>query len=186
MQEIGLDAIPYQHSTLDKWRTNFTGVLYLHEITNLLVFGAIDDVWVQPSGELIVVDYKATSKNGKISIDAAWQIAYKRQMELYQWLLRQNGFDVSDTGYFVYCNGLRNRDSFNKILEFDISMIPYTGNDDWVEDIIHKAHSCLNSDDIPEADNDCEQCQYNFGYPLMLLNNSAGPPSKDLATAAIS
>jgi hypothetical protein len=29
-------------------------------------------------------------------IDAGRQIGSKRQMEFYQWLLRQNGMDVSD------------------------------------------------------------------------------------------
>src|SRR3989344_5692045 len=65
----------------------------------------IDDVWVRPTGELIVVDYKATSKDGAVNLDAKWQDGYKRQMEVYQWLFRQNGFKVSDTGYFVDVNG---------------------------------------------------------------------------------
>ena len=36
----------------------------------------------------------------------------KRQMEIYQWLLRKNGFKVSDTGYFVYANGITDARSF--------------------------------------------------------------------------
>ncbi|MDO9231651.1 MAG: hypothetical protein Q7U36_04220 [bacterium] len=43
----------------------------------------VDDVWVSSSGELMIVDYKATSKNGEVSLDADWQIGYKRQMEIY-------------------------------------------------------------------------------------------------------
>ena len=30
--------------------------------------------------EPVIVDYKATSKNGEVSMDAEWQIGYKRQM----------------------------------------------------------------------------------------------------------
>lgn len=52
--------------------------------------------------ELIVVDYKATSKTTAVSLDADWQIAYKRQAEIYQWLLRKNDFSVSNIAYFVY------------------------------------------------------------------------------------
>jgi len=44
-----------------------------------------------------------------VTLDAEWQDGYKRQMEIYQWLLRQNGLKVSDTGYFVYCNGKTDR-----------------------------------------------------------------------------
>ncbi|SVC45005.1 uncharacterized protein METZ01_LOCUS297859, partial [marine metagenome] len=108
MVGAGINAIPYQHEQLNKWRENFVGVQYFHEPSNLILHGAIDDVWKSEEGELIVVDYKATSKKDKVNINAPWQRAYKRQMEFYQWLLRQNGFQVSNRGYFVYCNGKRN------------------------------------------------------------------------------
>ena len=160
MEEYGIDAIPFQHEKLDEWRNTFKGVQFLHKPTNLLIMGAVDDVWVNPRGELIVVDYKATSKNGQVSIDADWQIAYKRQMEIYQWLLKQNGFDVSAVGYFVYCNGRADKDAFDKKIEFDISVIPYKGNDNWIEQAILDIHKCLMSDSIPESGPDCDYCRY--------------------------
>ena len=55
--------------------------------------------------ELHIVDYKATSKDDEVNLDAEWQDGYKRQMEIYRWLFINNGFKVSDTGYFVYANG---------------------------------------------------------------------------------
>jgi hypothetical protein len=84
--------------------------------------------------EIVVVDYKSTSKPAKVSLDADWQIGYKRQMEMYQWLLRQLGFRVSNTGYFVYANGKTDREAFDGKLDFDIDILPYTGNGSWVED----------------------------------------------------
>lgn len=161
LEEAGINAVPFLHPDLDTWRENFKGVQYHHPQTNLLVHGAVDDVWQQADGKLIVADYKATSKNGQVNLDADWQIAYKRQMEFYQWLLRRNGFEVSDTGYFVYCNALKHRESFDGRLEFEISLIPYTGNDSWVDEVICNAHACLNAQSIPKPREDCEQCQYN-------------------------
>jgi hypothetical protein len=38
---------------LDAWRQNFKGMGYLHEPTNLWIRGAIDDLWVNPAGEVI-------------------------------------------------------------------------------------------------------------------------------------
>ena len=126
IEKYGVDARPAPHKDLDKWRQNFTGIQYLHEPTNLLVFGAIDDLWINSRDEYIVVDYKATSKNEKITnINQGWQITYKRQIEIYQWLLRNSGYSVSNAGYFVYCNGQKNRDAFNGKLEFDITLISY-------------------------------------------------------------
>lgn len=161
IEKYGVDARPVPHEDLEKWRHNFTGIQYLHPATNFLVFGAIDDLWQNSQGEYIVVDYKSTSKNEDITeLNKEWQNGYKRQMEIYQWLLRQNGYKVSSTGYFVYCNGQTDREAFDGKLEFDITLIPYTGDDSWVEKAITDAHKCLNGDKIPEGKPGCDYCQY--------------------------
>ena len=142
--QYGVDAVPAQHDQLDQWRHNFTGIQFLHEPTNFLVFGAIDDLWLNSAGEYIVVDYKSTSKNEHIlALDKEWQDGYKRQMEIYQWLLRQNGYKISNTGYFVYCNGITDRDGFFQKLDFEVTLIAYQGSDTWVEKAIEDAHACL-------------------------------------------
>lgn len=161
IEKYGVDARPVPHADLDKWRHNFTGIQYLHDQTNLLIFGAIDDLWQNSQGEYIVVDYKSTSKAEDITVlDKEWQDGYKRQMEVYQWLLRRNGYKVSDTGYFVYCNGKADRKAFDGKLEFDVTLIPYTGKDAWVEKTILEIHKCLNQNTIPEADSECDYCNY--------------------------
>lgn len=160
MEHYDIDAIPFQHEKMNDWRNTFVGVQYLHESTNFLVFGAIDDVWINPKKELMIVDYKSTAKAGEINLDADWQIGYKRQMEIYQWLFRKNDFKVSNTGYFVYANGKRDKEAFDKKLEFDVYVLPYDGNDDWVEKAITDAHKCLMSSKIPQADEDCDYCNY--------------------------
>ncbi len=165
MAANAVQAIPFAHNDLDKWRYNFTGVTALHEPTNLHVFGAIDDVWVNDDGELIVVDYKATSKSREVSIDSDWQISYKRQLEVYQWLLRQNGFAVSNTGYFVYTNARIDLDGFGDKLEFHTKLIPYTGSDAWIEPTLKKMQQCIEDDDMPPVGDaamggPCEHCMY--------------------------
>lgn len=110
VKESGINAIPFQHQDLEKWRNNSHGIRYLHPSTNFLVYGAIDDLWINKAGELIVVDYKATSKLEDVKLDQEWQDSYRRQAEVYQWLLRKNGFSVSATAYFYYCNGERGRE----------------------------------------------------------------------------
>jgi CRISPR/Cas system-associated exonuclease Cas4 (RecB family) len=161
IKKYKVDAIPIHHEDLNKWRENFVGIQYHHEPTNLTITGAIDDLWQNRKNEYIVVDYKATSKNEKIeALDQGWHDGYKRQMEIYQWLLRQKGFNVSDTGYFVYCNGDTAQEVFDARLEFDLTLISYTGNSDLVEKTINDAHKCLNSSEIPEARKDCDYCAY--------------------------
>jgi len=160
-EKYGIDAQPIAHNDLDKWRHNFTGVQFLHKPTNLLIFGAIDDLWQNSKEEYIVVDYKATAKAEEVTeLNNDWHEGYKRQMEVYQWLLRQNGYKVSDTGYFVYCNGIADAEAFDQKLEFRVNLIPYEGSDSWVESTIKKIHKCLKSDKIPKADSDCDYCAY--------------------------
>jgi hypothetical protein len=161
LEKHGIDARPASHRELDKWRENFTGIQYLHEPANLIIFGAIDDLWINSNDEYIIVDYKSTSKNERITnVSLDWQIGYRRQMEIYQWLLRRNGYSVSNTGYFLYCNGQTNREMFNERLEFDITLIPYAGDDSWIEETIIKIHSCLICNQIPDANDDCDFCAY--------------------------
>jgi hypothetical protein len=161
MKKYGLDAVPFKDNRMEEWRDAMRrGIQYLHKPTNFLVCGGVDDVWVNPAGELIIVDYKATSKSTEVTLDADWQIGYKRQMEVYQWLFRQNGFAVSDVGYFVYCNGNADKEAFDAKLEFDIKLIPYQGKPDWVEDALEAAKICLTSDDLPKASASCDFCAY--------------------------
>lgn len=160
MKKYGIDAIPFEHDDLDKWRANFVGVQYHHKPTNFIVTGAVDDVWVNPKGELIVVDYKSTSKETEVNLEAQWQIGYKRQMEVYQWLLRRNGHKVADIGYFVYCNGKTDRKAFDGKLDFDVTILDYKGDDSWVEKALKSAHECLMSSEVPKPASECDYCAY--------------------------
>ncbi|MGA8203148.1 MAG: PD-(D/E)XK nuclease family protein [Woeseiaceae bacterium] len=159
--EYGLDAVPAVREELNVWRENFKGIEYLHEATNLIVTGAIDDLWIDGAGSYIVVDYKATAKKEPVTaLDQAWHAGYKRQMEIYQWLLRRNGLEVSDTGYFVYCTGRPDAGAFDSKIDFDVHLIAYEGHDDWVEPAIVDLHACLNRHDIPAPGTDCDYCDY--------------------------
>jgi CRISPR/Cas system-associated exonuclease Cas4 (RecB family) len=165
MKQYDVAAVPFAHEDMDTWRENFTGVTTVHEPTNLHIFGAVDDVWVNDSGELIVVDYKATAKSKEVTLDADWQIGYKRQMEIYQWLLRQNGFQVNDTGYFVYANGRMDLESFDNKVEFRTKIIPYSGNADWLDDTLLRLKDTLEQESMPEVGSavmggPCDFCTY--------------------------
>jgi CRISPR/Cas system-associated exonuclease Cas4 (RecB family) len=139
----------------------FKGVQYHHhKPTNFIMTGAVDDLWVDKDGEIVVVDYKATSKPAKVTLDADWQMSYKRQMEMYQWLLRQTGFKVSDTPVISYIATARaDRESFDAKIDFDIDILPYTGESSWVEKALFEIKECLDGE-MPMASPDCDHCNY--------------------------
>ncbi|HUO75553.1 MAG TPA: PD-(D/E)XK nuclease family protein [Candidatus Paceibacterota bacterium] len=161
MREYGLDAVPYRHAEMDAWRDSLRrGIRYHYEPANIIARGGIDDVWVNPSGELIIVDYKATATLAEITLDGPYKAGYKRQMEVYQWLFRKNGFSVHPVGYFVFCNGALDADAFDGQLRFAVTLIPYQGDDSWVEPTLRAMKVCLEGDRPPTPSDECEHCAY--------------------------
>lgn len=160
MRAYGLELVPFKHERMNIWRENFKGIEFLHKQTNFLVSGAIDDVWVDKKGTIHIVDYKSTSSLKEFDLDDEWKAAYKRQMEIYQWLFQKNGFDVSPVGYFVACNGRTDVEAFDGKLEFNVKIVPYKGNNSWVEQILIDAHKCLVSDKLPKISQNCSYCGY--------------------------
>jgi archaellin len=127
----------------------------------MTVTGAIDDLWINSDDEYIVVDYKSTAVKDSITeLNKDWHEDYKRQMDIYQWLLRQNGYQVCDTGYFLYANGITDKEAFDAKLEFELTLIPYVGSTGWIEETLLEIKACLESDEIPEAAEECDYCAY--------------------------
>ena len=163
MEKYGIEAVPFSHEEMDVWRENFQGVRYDDPATGMIISGSVDDIWVSPKSELIVVDYKATSKaEATTELTEDWHDGYKRQMEVYQWLLRKKGFSVAPTGYFVYCNGMRDKEAFDGRLEFEVHLIAHTGDDSWVEGTLQDIKMCLESNTIPASHDDCDFCAYTM------------------------
>ncbi len=152
--ENGIDAVPFMHEDIDRWRANFTGIQYEDNENDFLIFGAVDDIWVDGKGNLIVVDYKASgAKEGEL------YDSYKRQMEIYQWLLRKNGFSVNNRGYFVYCRVNKDNGFAHGNLSFDIKVQSYDGDDLWVLNKIKEAKKVLDENCPPPSEN-CQYCKY--------------------------
>lgn len=162
-QREGLDVRACSHPDMDRWRNNRQGVRALRGGAE--VYGAVDDVWVNnATGELHVVDYKSTSKQGTPDIDSGFGAAYKRQVEIYQWLLRREGHRVADVAYFLYVNGSKATAFYDADLvghmRFDTTLIAHTGSDAWVEAAIDAAIACHQADAVPAGAADCDLCRY--------------------------
>lgn len=157
----GIAARPLAHPSLDEWRDAMRGIRVVHALTGFVVYGAVDDVWVDEKGRMIVVDYKSTSTEHTPSLKGGpWSAGYKRQLEVYQWLLRKSGFPVADTAYVLFANADRTRDAFDARLEFSYTLVPHNGSDAWVEDALKEMHLCLQRDVPPAAHPQCEWCAY--------------------------
>lgn len=158
----GLDLVPFKHPDLDLWRNNFKGVEFKSEDGRFVIAGAVDDVWVDPKGVLYVVDYKATGRQQAVTSlgEGGFYDGYRRQMEIYQWLLRRNGFEVSNTGYWVYVTATQKQDTFENALHFESNLVAYEGNDSWIEGTLDSIYTNLNEPEVAGPGQDCDVCQF--------------------------
>ena len=174
MERNGLKhLVPFKHEDFNSWTQSLQlGFRTYHEKTDLIIGGGLDDVWHDPkTNELFVVDYKSTagkrtkdlSKLDPITLEGRWKESYKRQMDIYQWILREKTKDdltdytVSNIGYFVYVNGDQHfeegmlRDNENKAdMSFDVQLLTYEGNASWVEKEIINLKACLEGKSCPQ------------------------------------
>lgn len=175
MEANGLGhLIPFDHEHLSLWETSLHFGLSsnhfntIHEPTNILFGGGLDDVWLNPeTNELHIVDYKSTANLSKdpkpVSLEGEWKEGYKRQMDMYQWIMRRKGFPVSDIGYFVYVDG--QHVGYNRMIDdntelatmkFKTSLLTYKGNDEWVEPALFDIKNLLETKICPEHTEGCE------------------------------
>ena len=164
LKQFKINAIPFDHNNLETWRSNFKGIRYHHKKTNFIVTGAIDDVWMnQENNKLHMVDYKSSSTKDvdKIKyLGQPWHDGWKRQLDIYGFLFKNNGFDVHETGYFLFCNAQKNLKEFDNKLNFELTMIPYELNLSWIDKTLLEIKEFLDTKDMPDYGINCDNCRF--------------------------
>ena len=190
MAKAGLSHLrPFFHEDIEKWESSLhfgsspNHFNTIHERTNILFGGGLDDVWENlETGELHVVDYKSTAQMSMAPapLDESfiappkdpnkkdYKAGYRRQMEMYQWILRRKGFSVSDTGYFLYVDGQHINESgmidsenpSQAWMRFKTAIIPFIGDESWVEEALVRAKQTLEKEDCPLHAEECEHGKF--------------------------
>jgi len=165
MVQYNIDAVPMIHESLPSWRNYKAGGIRFCDAANgIELYGVIDDVWINSKQELIIVDYKATARQGSIvlNLSNSWNSGNKRQVSFYAFLFKQCGYQVNNTGYFIYSIANNTKVAFNERLEFDTRVVPYQIDDTWVDKTIQNIRSCLDQERAPKSMLDCDFCKFNF------------------------
>ena len=134
-------------------------------MNNIIVAGSVDDLWQDiDTKKISVVDYKSTftDKFEKLKkFDAPYLISYKRQVQIYQWILSNLGLDISPTSYFLYVNAKLEQETFEDNLSFEWAIIPYKSDDyNWVNNTILEIKNFLETNHIPPSSDNCDLCKY--------------------------
>ena len=175
-EQAGLEhIIPYEHEHLNNWTNSLHYGLNdsyfntIHKETNIKFGGGIDDVYLNTETDQIhIIDYKSQAQGTRnpdtyevkpSSLNDPWKIGYKRQMDMYVWVARQKGLNVSSTGYFVYVDAqhkhiegmLIDRDPTIAWMKFNASIIPYEADTSWVEPtLVEIKNFLMNQSTIPD------------------------------------
>jgi hypothetical protein len=135
--------------TLKIWRGK--GIEYFHQKHNVIYYGKIDDLLTKDE-YLIPFDFKTTiSKNFQIYED------YKRQLEIYGYLLKKNNYSVLDLGV-LYVVKIDINENFEKIEERDIVKIENL-NYEIYDEILENLIEIYNSEKEPDPNPNCEFCK---------------------------
>ena len=166
IEQSKLNLIPFKHEKMDLWRNALRGgISYLDTNTNIEIHGGVDDIWLDPDKEeLVVVDYKAQSNNRPVETQSylsnIYHQGYKIQMDVYVHILRKMNFKVSDISYFYVCNADKNHEKFDNKLNFTTTLVPYKTNTSWIDKKIIEMKQTLDSQDTPEINKYCEKCMH--------------------------
>ena len=151
---------------IDEWRDSLHyGIKHRFKNTNIILQGGVDDVWFNTkSKELVIADYKSQHKKEGVSQETYFEDPYKegyqRQLDYYAYILKGMGYEVSTDAYFYVCNAKEVDEGFHGKMLFDEVLIHYKIKTDYLEDEIQKMIDVMNSTEIPNSHESCENCAY--------------------------
>jgi RecB family exonuclease len=138
---------------LDIWRSNQKGIQYKDKTSGVLLRGAIDNL-LEKGKKLIVLDYK--TRGYPLKEDTHEH--YITQMDIYNFLLRKNGYDTADYTYLLFYYPREVTDTGEVI--FDTKLIKIKTDPKRGEKIFKRAIKILQLEESPKADEECEYCKW--------------------------
>jgi hypothetical protein len=136
-----------EKSLLKNWRNNLKGIKWEDSEGNIL-FGAVDNLLVKDK-KLLVLDYK--TRGFALKEDTAEH--YKHQLDIYNFLLNKNGYEVEDYGFLLFYIPKEVLETGEVI--FETNLVKMEAHPKDAEKLFQQAIKLLNSDCPKES---CEWC----------------------------
>lgn len=136
---------------LTVWRSNFKGIRWEDKKGNTF-HGAIDNLLVKRK-KLIVLDYKTRG----FPLKEDTHEHYRDQMDIYNLLLRKNGYETEDYTYLLFYHP--NKVNSNGDVVFHTDLIKIEVNIENAERIFKEALVCLEGE-MPNCSESCGFCKW--------------------------
>ncbi|MBI2003367.1 MAG: PD-(D/E)XK nuclease family protein [Parcubacteria group bacterium] len=137
---------------LRKWRNWRTGLNFIDKKAGAKLVSALDDCLVSEDNRFLPLDYKS---KGEIRDDS--HIFHQNQLNIYTWLLDENGYPAKDVGYLVFFAPLKILN--DNLIKFNIIPKRIETSKDSAKELFYKAVNVLNGP-IPEKHENCDYCRW--------------------------
>ncbi|MEK6862921.1 MAG: PD-(D/E)XK nuclease family protein [Nanoarchaeota archaeon] len=137
---------------LKKWRNNLKGIEYYDKENDVLLHGAVDNLLTKDN-KLIVLDYK--TRGFALKEDTAHY--YQDQLDIYNFLLRKNGYETEDYSYLLFYLPEMVMESGE--FKFKTELIKMKVNVEHAELLFKKAVEIVKGD-CPDKGKDCVFCNW--------------------------
>lgn len=138
---------------LNIWRSNQKGIQYKDKTSGILLRGAVDNL-LEKGKNLVVLDYK--TRGYPLKEDTHEH--YQTQMDIYNFLLRKNGYDTEDYAYLLFYYPRKVTGTGEVI--FDTKLIKTKIDPKRGEKVFNKAIKILGGA-IPNPSENCEFCKWS-------------------------
>lgn len=155
LADSDIDAVPHpDEELLEQCRSWRTDPSYVDETQNVVVKGGVDDLLLDDDGNIIVLDYKTRGYPPKEEVPGY----YRRQVNLYNLILRANGYETADFGLLLYYYPDRVMEDGEIVFHEEFHHVPVDmgAAKALVTDAVETVQG-----DIPPRSDDCDFCQWN-------------------------
>lgn len=156
LAESNITAVPHPDEELladaRNWRSD---PMYDDPDGPAVVMGAVDDLLLNDDDEIIVLDYKTRGYPPKDEVPGY----YSRQVNLYNLILRQNGYATADHGLLLYYYPDRVLDDGDVVFETEFHEVPVDLQK--AQNLVRSAVETLQGG-IPAPDPDCDFCMWSM------------------------
>lgn len=151
LQELNGDVELFNDEILNVWRNNRKGIQWTDEQGNLFK-GAVDNI-LKNGSKLIVLDYK--TRGYPLKEDTAAH--YQNQLDIYNFLLRKNGYETADYGYLLFYHPAKVDEKGDVVFNIDLIKMEISVKN--AERVFKHALEVLNGK-MPSPKDHCEFCKW--------------------------
>lgn len=136
---------------LETWRNNRRGIIWADEEGNILK-GAVDNI-LQKGEKFIVLDFKTRG----FPLKEDTHDHYRDQLDIYNFLLRKNGFETEDYAYLLFYHPKGVEEDGDVVFHKDLKKVDISIEN--AKKIFMEAIEILKGD-MPDCGSECEFCRW--------------------------